>query len=71
MTEGMYRLIQQSFLGYMGAGEGGGTKGRCLMSRDARAGEALACCFWARCRDGGDGRGIMGMGFQGRKKWEG
>ena len=77
VTEGIGSLTSQSFLGYMGAGEGGGTRGRCSLSRDdvnnrraegsvVRAGEALACRFWAQCRDGGDGRGVVGMGYQGR-----
>ena len=80
--EGMDRLIPLSFLGEMGAREGGGTRRRCLLSQDdvndrraegsvVRTGEALACRFWARCRDGRDGRGIVGMGCQGRKEWEG
>ena len=78
----MYRLIPQNFLVEMGAGEGGGTRGRCLLSRDdvndrraegsvVRAGEALACRFWARCRDGGDGRGVVVMDRQASKEWEG
>ena len=58
------------------------TRGRCSLSlddvndgraegSDVCAGEALAYLFWARCHDRGDGRGVVDIGCQVSKEWEG